>query len=65
MIKPSKEASSCLLLFSINKTEPGEKGPSAGFGHGVSLELAKAKAGQRFAAQLSGKETGTRERGKE
>lgn len=24
MIKPSKEASPCLLLFSISKTEPGE-----------------------------------------
>ena len=64
MITPSKEASSCLFLFSINKTEPGEMGPSAVFGHGVSLEPAKAKAGQQFAAQLKGKETETRERGK-
>lgn len=37
-MKPSKEPSFCLLLFSINKAKPGEKGPSAGFGPGVSLE---------------------------
>lgn len=65
MIKLSKEASSCLLLFSINKTEPGQMGPSAGFGHGVSVEPEKAKANQWFAAQLRRKETGARERGKE
>lgn len=54
-----------LFAWILNKTEPGEKGPSTGSDHGVNLEAAKAKAEPWFAAQLGGKEMGTRKRGKE
>lgn len=62
MIEPSRRPAP---VWIFNKTEPGEKGPSTGSDHGVNFEPAKAKAGQGFAAQLSGKEMGTRKRGKE
>lgn len=60
MIKLSKEASSCLLLFLINKTEPGQKGPSAGFGMVSVWSLKKQR--QASGLQLS---SGGRRRGPE
>lgn len=59
MIKPSTEASPCLLGLST-RLSLGRRAPAQSSDH--RFGLCKAMAEQWFAAELSGKEMGTRKR---